>query len=97
MVAIVENWAVIIGTVMGIVHGGMAPDTAGLDVRIERIEAVHGYPMLLTQKPGDRITISVPDDKVDDGLLNAPIEVRVRRGRDPSVVFAAPDWSPGPR
>lgn len=94
MVAIVENWALIIGTVMGIAQAGMAPDTAGLEVRIERIEPVQGYPMLLTQKPGERITISVPDDKIGDGMLNGPIEVKVRRGRDPSRVFAAPDWDP---
>ena len=41
MVSIVENWAVIIGTVIGIVQAGVAPGTARLEVRIERIEPVH--------------------------------------------------------
>lgn len=97
MVSIVENWAVIIGTVIGIVQADVAPDTARLEVRIERIEPFENYPMLVTQKPGGRISISVPNSKIGDGLLNAPIEVRVRRGRDPDLVFAAPDWNPAPR
>lgn len=96
MVSIIENWAVIIGTVVGITQADMDPNAALLDVQIDRIQHYESYPMLITQKPGERVTINVKNAKVGEGLLNAPIEVRVRRGRDPRVVFAAPDWNPAP-
>lgn len=94
MVSIIENWAVIVGTVMGIAQADMDPNTAVLDVQVESVRPYESFPMLVTQKPGERISINVKNIEVGDELLNAPIEVRVRRGRDPDKVFAAPDWHP---
>ena len=96
MVSIIENWAVIVGTVVGIAHPGVDPGTAVLDVRVENVRPFESFPMLVTQKPGERVSIDVRNTEVGDELLNAPIEIRVRRGRDPDTVFAAPDWNPSP-
>ena len=96
MVSIIENWAVIVGTVMGIAQADMDPNTAVLDVRVDSVRPFESFPMLVTQKSGERISINVKNIEVGDELLNAPIEVRVRRGRDPDTVFAAPEWNPTP-
>lgn len=94
MVSITENWAVIVGTVMGIAQADTVPNTAVLDVQVDSVRPFESFPMLVTPKPGERISINVKNIKVGDELLNAPIEIRVRRGRDPDMVFAAPDWNP---
>lgn len=93
MVQIVENWALIIGTVLGFVAGG--DSGGGLSVRIDRIDPVPGFPMLLTQQPGDVVTIKVRPGQCSESTCPAgkSITIRVRRGRDPESLFADPQWS----
>lgn len=96
MVSIVENWAMIIGIVIGMTPAEPGHKFATLIMEIERIEKIENYPMLLQQKPGDRIKVQVRPSQIEavPCILNSTISIRVRRGQDPEIVFAATDWTP---
>jgi hypothetical protein len=95
MVTIIENWATIIGIVISIAPAEPGQKFVTLTLQIERTEAVENYPMLLQQKPGDRIMVRVLPEQLGStsGLVKSKISIRVRRARDPQIVFAAPDWT----
>ncbi len=94
MVSIIENWAIIIGMVIGIAPAEPGQKFGELIIEIERIEAVENYPMLLQQKPGEKIQVRVRPEQLGmlSDHLNSKVSIRVRRGQNPQVVFAAADW-----
>lgn len=96
MVAIIENWTIVTGIVIDIAPAEPGQKFMTLTLQIEQTEMVENYPMLIQQKPGDRILVRVLRAQLGptSGLVKSTISVRVRRARDPQVVFAAPDWTP---
>lgn len=95
MVSIIENWAIIIGVVVGISPVEPEFRFEDLTIEIERIENYETYPMLLIQKPGDRVAVRVLSTQLR-GCADpngAKVSIRVRRGTDPQRLFAHPDWS----
>ena len=95
MVSIIENWAIIIGLVVSVSGGG--PDSRFEDwtVEIKQIESFEDYPMLLVQKPGDRVIVRVSTAVRQRSAYpcGKQVSIRVRRGSDPQLLFAHPDWS----
>ena len=95
MVTIIENWATVVGTVVSVAPAESGQNLVTLTLNIERIESYKEYPMLLQQKPGDRIMVQVRPRQLGSAssLVDSRISVRVRRGRDWQIAFAAPDWT----
>lgn len=99
MVAIVENWALIIGIVIGVVPVEPGGKFATLTVQVETVEPVQGFQMLVRQQKGEQLSVRVRPDQIAgaDDLVGSRQSIRVRRGRDPDLVFAAHDWKAGDR
>jgi hypothetical protein len=94
MVQIVENWALIIGIIVGMLPAEPGEQFATLRVEIQRVEQVQDFPMLIQQKPGDCIAVRVRPEQIEQmgGLIGSVQSIRVRRGRDPDIAFAASEW-----
>ena len=88
---VVENWAEVKGTVQGL---GPHPSLDGysvVEVQVESVADVTGYPNLFHSAAGQTLAVNVPKDRV--GELLAPgeqVTLHVRRG-GPGSVFAHPD------
>ena len=95
MVSIIENWAIIIGLVVSVSGGEPESRFVDLTVEVERVEHFQAYPMLLVQEPGERVVIRVSSAGLRRCVdpSGKQVSIRVRRGSDPKLLFAHPDWS----
>ena len=57
MVAIVENWAVVTGRVLGVEDAPALPEFAAVELEVEGVEPFEGYPDLLHVGPGSGLTV----------------------------------------
>lgn len=95
MVQVIENWTCVTGTVVSV-----SPEPGDgrlhLKLRIERKEAVKGYPELLHSSPGEIVDIALPPSIKDENALHTgetvTLQVKITRG---PKLFAHPDWKPG--
>ena len=95
MVSIVENWAIIIGLVVSVSAAEPESQFEELTIEVEQIENFEDYPMLLLQEPGDQVIVRVRSTKRPGckKLEGKQVSIRVRRGANPQILFAHPDWS----
>lgn len=95
MVSIIENWAIIVGFVVGIAPVESDSRFQDVTVKIAGIESFESYPMLLVQKPGESVAVRVRSAQIHGraNLNGTQVSIRVRRGTDPQLLFAHPDWS----
>ena len=91
MVAIVENWAIVTGRVTGVRMAAGYPDFCAVDLDIEGVSDVEGYPNLLHADPGSRLTVLVRRDVVRRERMTPGdrVSVRMRRGGKDGI-FAHP-------
>lgn len=92
MVAIVENWAVVTGRVSRVEDAPGQPEFAAVELEVEGVAPVEGYPDLLHVGPGSGLTVLVRQDLVRQHGVGggARVSIRTRRGgRD--RFFAHPD------
>ena len=95
MVEIIENWAEIIGILIGVIP---APNHTGfmeMHVKVEEVRSVDSYPNLVQVQTGNSIAILVKSARLsgEDCRSGSPVTVRVRAaGPPPLIYFAHPDW-----
>jgi len=94
MVAIVENWAIIVGVVVAVLPAAPGDRLGTVSVRVERIDTYRDYPNLFRLRPGDVVRIRATREQIGDPckLPSNRVTIRARRGREPETAFAAPDW-----
>lgn len=92
VVAIVENWAVVTGRVLGVEDAPALPEFAAVELEVEGVEPFEGYPDLLHVGPGSGLTVLVRQDLVRrHGVeTGGRVSIRTRRGGR-SRFFAHPD------
>lgn len=98
MVSMAENWCLLMGIVVGSVPTPPGERLAALEIRVERLEPYKQYPMLVHKSAGDTVVLRATSVQIGDAerLVHERISVLVRRGQNPDVVIAAPDWvAPG--
>jgi hypothetical protein len=93
LVSIIENWALILGIVVGI----MPPTSDNyreIIVRIEQVKPVKGFPNLVQQKSGEQVTIRLRSSQLAGitDLTGRHVVIRARRG-GPKNIFADPAWT----
>ncbi len=95
MVAIVENWAIIVGVVVAVMPAASDDRLGTVSVRVERIDTYRDYPNLFRATPGDVVRIRATREQIGDPgkLPSNRVTIRARRGREPGTGFAAPDWA----
>ncbi len=95
MVQIVENWALVDGTVEA-----LQPSSAGtgavLTLRVNRVAPVERsagslYPNFLEGREGSSIRVVLPEQAGDSVPVGTTVRVRVRRGQRPDQFFASSD------
>lgn len=93
---IVENWAYLIGVILGVLP---APERAGfyeVHVRLEAVEKVEAFPMMVQAGPGEEIVVLVRAEQVPEpeAAKDKSFAARVRAaGPQPLTYFVAPDWT----
>lgn len=96
MTQIVENWAEIIGLLIGIVPAPDHPGFAEMHIRIEAVRPVDGFPALIQSGPGEMLVVFARDGQVagPNCPSGTPVAVKVRAaGPPPLRYYAHPDWS----
>lgn len=95
MVQIVENWAIVEGTVEA--WQPAAPGKrAVMTLRVERVTPVEQsqgrfYPNFLEGREGSSIRVVLPENPGSAQEKGARVRVRVRRGQQADQYFAHPD------
>lgn len=92
---VVENWAVLAGTLVSMRRGGAGGAVDGhvaWTVRVARVEDVDRFPNLLRDAAGTDVLVQVPSAAADEAALAEGLQVAVRARRaGPQRVFAHPD------
>jgi len=90
MVAPIENWAELTGTVREVSPRADAPGVSELRLAVDEARDVAGFPNLLTEAPGGELAVCVDDDSL--GAIEPGTRVRVRAQRaGPRTVVAHAD------
>jgi hypothetical protein len=74
MVQIIENRADIVGTVQSSENNG-----ALLNVLVDNVSAVEGYPNLADDAVGQIVAVNVGSGQVQNAAAGARVEIRVRK------------------
>lgn len=90
MVAPIENWAELSGTVREVKPRPGVPGMSELRLAVEEARDVEGYPNLLTEAPGGELAVSVDTDSLAAIEPGARVRVRAQRA-GPQTVVAHPD------
>lgn len=87
-VSIIENWSEISGVICAIGLPTQLPNFTGMDVAVETVKPIAGFPNLLQDASGKRLTILAPTELLNqlDPHPGDRITCRVRRGR-PQQIF----------
>lgn len=92
MVAMVENWSRLEGTVVAVAPAADLAAFSVVQVEVSAVAAVASFPNLLAETAGTRLNVYVAND-LAGRLALAPgqrVRGRVRRG-GPTRIFAHPD------
>ena len=93
---IVENWAYLIGIIIGVLPSPDRSDFFEVHVKIESLSQVESYPMLAQGSEGETIVVLARRATIDDPdcLTGEPFSARIRAaGPPPLKYFVTPDWS----
>ena len=92
MVQVIENWAILEGSVDEIRPSDVRNDLAAVDIAVQRIEPFGDFPNLFPDAEGTVVAVTMPKEVVRDRSLSAGSRVRCRvRRASPFTVFAKPD------
>ena len=92
MVQVVENWAILEGSVEEIRPSEVRDDLAAVDVAVEQIEPFGDFPNLFPGAEGTVVAVTMPKEIVRDRSVEIDSRVRCRvRRASPFTVFAKPD------
>jgi hypothetical protein len=89
-VQVVENRAVIEGTVSSVAPNTDLPGYVVAAIRVEHVSPVEGYPNLFSWASGAEVSINVPQDKAASLSPGIKVRLRVRKG-GPVNSFGDPD------
>ncbi len=92
MVAIVENWTMVTGRVLGVEDAPGLPEFAAVELDVEGVEPIEGFPDLLNVGPGSGLTVLVRRETARrlGVVAGERVSIRTRRGGR-SRFFAHPD------
>lgn len=93
---IVENWAFLIGVIMGVLPSPNFPDLYEVHVKIEAMKQVEPFPMLLQGAENETIVVLARRSQIKDpdSVVGEEFAARVRAaGPPPLKYFVTPDWS----
>lgn len=94
MVQIRENWADVEGTVRSVRPSGNRPDRCDVDLAVERVDPVEGFPNLVGEPslgPLELTVVALADDLARAGVTEgARVRGRVRRATS-TELFARRD------
>jgi hypothetical protein len=90
---IIENWTCVTGIVLAI-NQPVADTRAKIEMQVERTWEVEGFHSLLPEKPGDKISVNMPENfkSNDKTLRGRTITLPVRMVRK-GIYFADSNWS----
>lgn len=92
MVQVIENWAILEGSVEVIRPSEVRDDLAAVDVAVGRIEPFGDFPNLFPDAEGTVVTVTMPKEVIRDRRINVGSRLRCRARRaSPFTVFAKPD------
>lgn len=92
MVQVVENWAVLEGTVKEERPSHVRADLVDVDVEVERVEPYEGFPNLFPEAENTIVSVTIPREVVTELGLAPGDRMRSRvRKASPFDVFAKPD------
>ncbi len=90
MVAPIENWAELSGTVRDVRPRPGVPQMSEMVLAVDEARDVEGYPNLLTEAPGGELAVAVESDRL--GGIEPGSRVRVRAQRaGPATVVSHPE------
>ena len=94
MVEIVENWAEVIGIVVGLMPAPGREGFVEMKVQVEEVRAVAEFPNLLHVEPGENITVLARSGQIDDAGsgTGSPVDLRLRVAGPPITYFADAEW-----
>lgn len=91
MVQAIANWARLTGTVREVRPPGDASPMSELVIQVDRADDVEGFPNLLSETPGQELTVAVKTANPGDLGLEPGASVSVHAQRaSPDVVIAQP-------
>ncbi|WP_353474629.1 hypothetical protein PVT71_22025 [Salipiger sp. H15] len=93
---IVENWAYLIGVIIGVLPSPEMTDFYEVHVRLEVVEKVDDFPMMIAGAAGSEIVLLARASQVADpeAAKGKRFAAKVRAaGPQPLRYFVAPDWS----
>lgn len=92
MVQVIENWAILEGSVEVIRPSEVRDDLAAVDVAVGRIEPFGDFPNLFPDAEGTVVTVTMPKEVIRDRRINVGSRLRcLARRASPFTVFAKPD------
>ncbi|HET7506767.1 MAG TPA: hypothetical protein VFJ53_00260 [Solirubrobacterales bacterium] len=92
MVEAIENWAELSGTLRDLRPRAGASEMTDLVVAVDAAEDVEGFPNLLSDAPGQELTIAVRNEALPPDPLAPGEKVSLRAQRAaPDVVVAHPE------
>lgn len=85
-----ENWTDIEGTLLDSHTSSRRKGFVDLVISVEDVQPVEDYPNFLADQAGQTIVVSIPESVAENKTLakGAHVSARVRRGRQPSDLFA---------
>ena len=99
MTRVVENWADVLGSVVGLGESQFEGMTT-VELEVDQVVSVPGYDNLFVDAVGSVLAVEIPTEVVDDQVIvpDMRIAVRVRHQPQTDRAFAAPDQvGPAPK